>query len=166
MPLPLAISPSGSVSVNAGATQTFTITPSAGYSISDVLVDGLSVGAVPSYTFTNVQSNHTIVASFSIFIPAPEADFTADPTSGRNPLTVNFSDQSTGNVTSRSWSFGDGDTSTEQNPSHTYSKPGTYTVSLTVSGPGGSDTETKPDYITVEVTGIPAIPLLLLDDAG
>ena len=157
-----SISPSGTVRVNAGASQTFTITPNTGYRISDVLVDGVSVGAVPSYTFSNIQSNHTMAAYFSI--SAPVADFTANPTSGKSPLTVNFSDQSTGNVTSRSWSFGDGGTSTNQNPSHTYSKPGIYTVSLTVSGPGGSDTETKPDYITVQVVGNPGLPLLLLDD--
>jgi PKD repeat protein len=128
-----------------------------------VKVDGNSVGAMPSYTFTNVQSNHTIVASFSI-IPAPVADFTGSPMSGKKPLTVNFSDQSTGNVSSRTWSFGDSGTSTEQNPSHTYSNPGTYTVSLSVNGPGGSDTENKPDYITVEVSDIPVIRGLLLDD--
>ena len=157
-----SISPSGTVHVDAGTSLTFTITPNAGYSISDVLVDGVSVGAVPSYTFSNIQANHTIAASFSI--SAPVADFTANPTSGKSPLTVNFSDQSTGNVISRSWSFGDGGTSTDQNPSHTYSIPGIYTVSLTVSGPGGSDTETKPDYITVEVVGNPGVPLLLLDD--
>jgi hypothetical protein len=58
------ISPSGTVRVNAGASQTFTITPNAGYKISDVLVDGVSVGAVPSYTFSNIQSNHTIAAYF------------------------------------------------------------------------------------------------------
>lgn len=60
------ISPSGSVSVNAGADQVFTITPNTGYIILDVEVDGSSVGAVPSYTFTNVQSNYTLVASFDL----------------------------------------------------------------------------------------------------
>ncbi len=59
------ISPSGSVSVNYGASQSFTITPNAGYVLADVLVDGVSVGAVTSYTFTNVTANHTITASFS-----------------------------------------------------------------------------------------------------
>ena len=59
-----AISPSGAVSVNSGANQSFTITPDSGYNISDVLVDGGSVGAVGSYTFTNVTTNHTIAASF------------------------------------------------------------------------------------------------------
>ena len=60
------ISPSGAVSVNYGANQTFTITPAANYHVADVLVDGVSVGAVTSYTFTNVTANHTIAASFAI----------------------------------------------------------------------------------------------------
>jgi len=80
---------------------------------------------------------------------APVADFTGSPTSGCASLTVNFTDQSTGEIDSWSWDFGDGGTSTEQNPSHTYTQAGIYTVKLTVTGPGGSDTETKVDYITV-----------------
>jgi pimeloyl-ACP methyl ester carboxylesterase len=59
------ISPSGSVTVGCGGSQAFTITPSGCYQVADVLVDGVSVGARPSYTFTNVQTNHTISASFS-----------------------------------------------------------------------------------------------------
>ncbi len=61
-----SISPSGSVSVNYGASKTFTITPNTGYQVSDVLVDGVSVGAVSSYTFSNVQADHTISATFSV----------------------------------------------------------------------------------------------------
>ncbi|GEM_PF-789751 len=80
---------------------------------------------------------------------APSADFTADPTSGCAPLTVNFTDASSGEITSWSWDFGDGSTSGAQNPSHQYTTAGTYTVALTVTGPGGSDTKTKTDYITV-----------------
>ena len=158
-----SISPSGDVQVAAGGSQTFTITPNAGYSISNVLVDGVSVGAGPSYTFSNIQANHTIAAYFGA-VPAPVANFTADTVRGPLPLSVNFSDQSTGSINSWAWSFGDGGSSTAQDPSHTYSSSGTYTVSLTVTGPGGSDTETKPDYITVQVVGNPGIPLLLLDD--
>ena len=60
------ISPSGSVSVNHGANQTFTITPNTGYGVTNVLVDGASVGAVSSYTFNNVTANHTISASFAV----------------------------------------------------------------------------------------------------
>jgi hypothetical protein len=59
------ITPSGAVSVGAGGSQAFTIAPSGGYVIADVLVDGGSVGAVASYTFTNVAASHTIAASFS-----------------------------------------------------------------------------------------------------
>jgi len=79
----------------------------------------------------------------------PVADFTADQTEGPCPLTVQFTDQSTGEITSWFWDFGDGETSTEQNPTHTYNSTGYFTVSLTVTGPGGSDTETKEDYIHV-----------------
>jgi len=80
--------------------------------------------------------------------PPPVAAFVGSPTSGTAPLTVNFTDQSTGSITSWSWTFGDGGTSTAQNPSHVYAQ-GTWTVTLTVTGPGGSDDETKTNYITV-----------------
>ena len=80
----------------------------------------------------------------------PTALFSASPTSGIQPLTVSFTDQSTGDITSWSWSFGDGEISTDQNPTHTYNTAGTYTVSLTVTGPGGSDTKTILDYIFVQ----------------
>jgi PKD repeat protein len=82
---------------------------------------------------------------------APVADFQGSPTSGEAPLTVNFTDLSTGNPTSWSWDFdnnGTADAST-RNPSHTYNDVGTYTVSLTVTNDLGSDTKTKTDYITV-----------------
>ena len=62
-------------------------------------------------------------------------------------MDVTFTDQSSGTVSSWSWNFGDGNVSAEQSPTHTYTVPGNYTVSLTVSGPGGSDTETKTGYI-------------------
>src|ERR1043165_9007455 len=61
-----AIAPSGNVSVNCGSNQSFSITPDPCYSIANVVVDGSSVGAVSSYTFTNVQANHAISASFNL----------------------------------------------------------------------------------------------------
>jgi uncharacterized delta-60 repeat protein len=79
-----------------------------------------------------------------------QADFTGDPTSGTIPLFVQFTDQSTGTVTDWLWDFGDGDTSTEQHPSHTYSVENLYTVSLTTDGPDGIDIETKTNYIDVQ----------------
>ncbi|MEA3439875.1 MAG: PKD domain-containing protein, partial [Chloroflexota bacterium] len=80
-----------------------------------------------------------------------QAAFSAAPTSGIVPLDVDFTNNSTGDYDTCSWDFGDGGTSSEcVPPTYTYSTPGTYTVSLTVSGNGGEDTETKTDYITVD----------------
>ncbi len=73
-----SISPSGAVNVNYGGSQTFTITPNTGYRVVDVVVDGASVGAVTSYTFTNVMANHTIVANFAILT------YTIDASAGPN----------------------------------------------------------------------------------
>jgi len=94
------------------------------------------------------------------------ADFTSDTVNGSAPLTVNFTDQSCGIITSWLWDFGDGSTSSEQNPSHTYTDLGTYTVSLTVIGPGGSDEKTEVDFISVSQRTRKAMPFipLLLDD--
>jgi PKD repeat protein len=77
------------------------------------------------------------------------ANFSASPTSGMSPLSVSFLDASTGSITSWSWNFGDGATSAEQNPSHVYQNEGVYSVSLTVTGPSGNNTETKQNFITV-----------------
>src|SRR5207247_7218163 len=61
-----SISPSGDVSVAYGGSQSYSIAPNAGYNISDVVVDGASVGAVSSYAFNNVTAGHSIIASFTI----------------------------------------------------------------------------------------------------
>lgn len=73
----------------------------------------------------------------------PVASFTANPTSGSRPLTVNFKDTSTGTVTSRKWNFGDGSTSTSPTISHKYRYKGTYTAKLTVKNSAGSSYATK-----------------------
>jgi PKD repeat protein len=87
--------------------------------------------------------------------PTPVAGFSGSPTSGSVPLTVSFTDESTGGIDSWSWDFdGDGvEDSAVRNPSYEYGSSGNYTVTLTVSGPGGSDDETKTDYITVKEPG-------------
>jgi len=79
----------------------------------------------------------------------PVVNFSGTPISGGPPLLVQFSDQSTNNPTSWNWVFGDGKTSTTQNPSHTYNLPGIYTVSLTAKNTYGSDTLIKDSFITV-----------------
>ncbi|MBM3174058.1 MAG: PKD domain-containing protein [Chloroflexi bacterium] len=80
----------------------------------------------------------------------PVADFKATVTQGETPLSVSFTDLSTGQVTYWHWDFGDGHFSSQKAASHTYTSPGVYTVSLAVMGPGGSDVETKADYIGVK----------------
>lgn len=77
------------------------------------------------------------------------AGFSASPTRGVPPCTVNFTDNSTGTITSRWWNFGDNSTSTETNPVHAYNSIGNYTVSLTVTGPLGTNTMTRANLITV-----------------
>ncbi len=87
----------------------------------------------------------------------PVADFAAANTSGSDSLTVQFTDTSANYPTSWLWDFGDGTTSTEQNPTHTYTTPGVYTVKLTASNLAGSDTMTKTGYITVLDTIAPTV---------
>ena len=78
------------------------------------------------------------------------ASFIANPLFGNLPLEVNFIDQSKGEITSWEWDFGDGSTSKDQNPTHIYREPGIYTVSVTILGQYGPDTETKVDYISID----------------
>ncbi len=89
---------------------------------------------------------------------SPTAAFTGTPTTGTAPLSVQFTDSSTGGPTSWSWNFGDSSpTSTAQNPSHTYTQAGTYTVALTASNSGGNNTSTRTNYIAV--AGTPGTPI-------
>ena len=76
-----SITPSGDVSVRAGANQTFTITPNRGYAVSDVKIDGRSIGAVRSYTFENISASHTIEVQFRVrssFVDVPSGRYYED----------------------------------------------------------------------------------------
>lgn len=84
-----------------------------------------------------------------VFGQTPVANFTGSPLAGCSPLIVNFQNLSTGNPTSWSWDFGNGNTSTLQNPVATYFTPGTYTVKLTATNVNGSNTLTRSQYISV-----------------
>lgn len=84
----------------------------------------------------------------------PVADFSSSTTNTCNG-TVVFTDLSTNYPTSWSWDFGDGNVSSDQNPAHTYSADGAYSVSLTATNGQGSDTEIKSDYITVALVPAP-----------
>jgi PKD repeat protein len=107
---------------------------------------------------TAAGSNTETKTGYITVSAAPTAAFTGTPRSGLKPLTVQFTDQSipgTSSITSRAWSFGDGGTSTAQNPSHTYSDAGSYSVSLTVTTADGTDVEDKPGYIIVSDPVLP-----------
>ena len=135
---------------------------------------GTSTSQNPIYTFTSVGtyavslgvsnsagSNTTTKAGYitvTNVAPAPIASFTANIQSGTAPLTVQFTDTSTNTPNGWQWSFGDGIQNTEQNPSHTYIKSGTYSVSLMVVNTGGHNTTTLPGYITVSAPVATATP--------
>ncbi len=92
------------------------------------------------------------------------ADFAGSPTSGAPPLTVTFANTSTGTITTQLWNFGDSATSADLHPIHTYTNIGSYTVSLTVFGAGGSNTLTRTGYITVAQP--PAADAYVVVDTG
>jgi PKD repeat protein len=93
-------------------------------------------------TSTCTKSNYITVYT------APKANFSAAPASGKAPLQVIFTDESTGAITSWLWSFGDATTSKVESPEHTYSKIGTHAVKLTVTGPGGVSSKTLSIRVT------------------
>lgn len=102
-----------------------------------------------SLTVTGSGGSTTATQSVTVSTGAPVANFSATPVTGVAPLAVNFSDSSSGNVNSWSWQFGDGGTSSAQNPSYSYTKAGTYAVTLNVTGPGGSNQAIKTGFVTV-----------------
>jgi len=130
---------------------TATVSISGGYSPYDITwensettetITGLSGG---NYDVTVDDANGCTAeatATVNTVLLPPVTGFTADVTEGCAPLTVNFTDTSTNNPVSWSWDFGDGSTSSEQNPTNTFSDPGTYTVELSASNADGSDNET------------------------
>jgi PKD repeat protein len=103
-----------------------------------------------SLTVTSEIGDHTDIETKTgyITVNAIVADFTGTPVSGAAPLSVTFTDTSTGAPTVWAWDFGDGGTSTSQNPTYSYAAAGTYTVTLVASGHGSTDTEVKTSYIT------------------
>jgi predicted outer membrane repeat protein len=97
----------------------------------------------------------TTAGSFNVIVyEQPVADFTASVTAGVAPLTVNFTDLSTGGVTGWAWDFDNNGVtdSTVQNPSYQYASAGVYDVKLTVTGPGGTASVTKTSFVQVPTT--------------
>jgi len=116
--------------------------PSWTYSSPGVYSVSLTVGKL-AYTDCETKTDYV-----TVYVPAVAA-FSGTPTSGIAPYTVAFTDASSGAYDTWDWSFGDGGSSAAQNPSYEYVTPGLYDVTLTVTGNGGSDAESKDDYITV-----------------
>jgi hypothetical protein len=86
-----SISPVGSVKVNSGASQTFTITPNSGYAVGIVTVDGASKGAIATYTFTNVTANHTISATFTLLLKIEAENATLSGGANKNTNHTGYS---------------------------------------------------------------------------
>jgi len=124
---------------------------------------GASREANPTHTFREATSysvtltatgpggSHNATQTVTVLAAtvAIAAEFTARPTSGEAPLSVEFQDQSRGPVNRFQWEFGDGTNSADRSPQHRYTAPGTYTVSLTVRGSDGQDVVRKSGLITV-----------------
>ncbi|WP_460006754.1 PKD domain-containing protein, partial [Methanogenium cariaci] len=132
-----------------------------------VTVTGLAPGAADlSLDVARIDNDdgfalnpETGTAAFSVDMPAPVADFNAYVTSGTCPLAVQFTDLSAGeDITAWAWDFNNDGTidSTEQNPVHTYTNIGLFTVTLEVSNTGGADVLTRSRYITVR--DVPPVP--------
>jgi PKD repeat protein len=104
-------------------------------------------------TVNNIRVQNRVATPVPTSTPSvarPIAAFVQDVTTGNAPLTVRFTNQSQGQISSFLWFFGDGSTSTEQNPVHTYTRAGIYTITLQVTGPGGTSNVSRQ----ITVTGI------------
>ncbi|MFB3880891.1 MAG: PKD domain-containing protein [Armatimonadota bacterium] len=123
-----------------------------------------SYAAEGSYTVTLTVANDagsdtvTREAFITATAPPPPVAFEAAPTLGQAPLTVEFADQSPGEPFAWHWQFGDGATSTQQHPIHEYQTPGAYSVSLTMTNPQGTGSQTKEQYVWVAFPDAPVTP--------
>lgn len=114
-----------------------------------ILIIAFGVWASPATAEIRVITPQSLVVSEEEISSVLDVDFTAAPTSGRAPLMVQFFDISNGNPVQWFWDFGDGDTSRVENPIHTYSQGGVYSVQLTVhNGAGESASCKKEQFIT------------------
>jgi PKD repeat protein len=140
-------------SFTTNASMYFTNTPF--NSVACYYEDAGGICSINSGTTYNRRPNIRI--TYSSPNNPPVANFSANPTytcSG----SISFTDLSSQNPTSWLWDFGDGNTSTQQNPTHTYSANGNYTVSLTATNPFGNNTKTESNYITVNLSGQGPVP--------
>ena len=126
------------------------------YTIAGLLEGQTYFYAVTAYDSSRTESAYSNEASSTIPYAPPAANFSSNVVSGIVPLTISFTNNSTGTITAYSWNFGDNTSSTSANPTHSYTTAGAYAVSLTVTGPGGTNTATKSGYI---VATLPVPPI-------
>lgn len=122
-----------------------------------------------SLTAQNPQGADTkTVPAYIRAYDTPNAGFSADKTRGRAPLTVNFSDESTGNIAAWEWDLnGDGSAdSSSKNPTYRYTRAGKYTVTLRATNPVGNDTRTRTNYIQVKKLKVKKSFKIEKDDDG
>jgi len=129
-----------------GTTEGMLANPSHTYQNAGTYTVKLTASSATGGSSTKIREGYITVSPSG---SGPTAAFTVDKRSGPKPLTVQFTDQSTGGPTMWAWDFGDGGTSMVASPSYTYQEAGVYTVSLTASNTAGSDTKTEKDYISV-----------------
>ena len=138
---------------NAGSPTKTTLGTNSYWKYNSFDVNSLLTSASNTFGYTAAGSSFKIcTAALTAKYTAPTAAFSGTPLTGDTPLTVAFTDESTGAPTAWAWDFNnDGTTdSTAQSPSYTYDTPGIYTVKLTVSNALGSDEELKTNYVTVK----------------
>jgi vibriolysin len=158
----------------ATAMALFTANPPMGYAPLDVEFQDQSIGANSwswnlgdgsastdpspthrydkpgSYPVTLTINGNIQSAPAEIFVAEPfPVDFKADKTQGNGPLSVQFENLSSGDISGYTWDFGDGTKSSDVNPAHEYTEDGEYTVTLTAEGPAGPLSTEKVGYIRV-----------------
>ena len=160
-----SISPSDLVIVNHGSNQTFSINPDPNYRVADILVDGVSVGAVASYTFTKVTQDHSLSASFARENQPPIANAGFDQNiqaKSTVQLDGSSSSDADGDPLTFKWSFTsvpDGSSATlsgftAENPTFVADTPGTYIVQLIVND---GEADSQPDVVTISTENSPPI---------
>ncbi|MBN1760730.1 MAG: DUF2341 domain-containing protein, partial [Chitinispirillaceae bacterium] len=131
---------------------------------SDEDISTAETYTIPKVSFSDSGDYYCIVSNpggsissdtvhLTVKHPPPSAAFSFTPKSGQVPLSIEFADVSSGVITSRTWRFGDDGTGDAANPTHVYAKPGLYTVTLIVKGPGGTDSLVKRDSVFAYAEG-------------
>jgi PKD repeat protein len=136
----------GTTSTEPNPSHTYRVPGS--YIITLRTTSGTSCSSTATTGHTEITATEsTMTSNVTVYALPPQPDFTATPLFGGIPLNVTFTDTTTNSPTSWSWDFGDGSTSTVQNPSHIYREVGTYTVKLTATNAQGSANATRDSYI-------------------